>query len=242
MVLAVGPVGHHAGDLVANHPVVPENRLTPAGLPRRRGGIPGRWSASCAIGRPRRTALQRRARRNPGVLRTCRSSVFYLHSNVGSSFGGRMESPYRCSDPPKPAGNPAHQHEPSGKTAAARLRPGGASGARTQSARPAHRTGPAHAARLSFAAGRAPVARGAARTRGGYRRRTAHRAALTVTSGCRRERVHRSSQRTCSFAQRGRGQGTPSCSPVGARKSAHGADLLLRHRREHGMIQPWRCG
>ena len=41
--------------------------------------------------------------------------------------------------PPQPAGNPAQQHEPSGATAAARLRPGGSSGARPQSARPAHR-------------------------------------------------------------------------------------------------------
>ena len=29
---------------------------------------------------------------------------------------------------------------------------------------------------------------------------------------------------------------------VGARNSAQGADLLLRHRREPGMIRPWRCG
>ena len=100
--------------------------------------------------------------------------------------GGRMRIPAGAAIPPKPAGNPAHQPESSGVTAAARLRPGGASGARPQSARPGHRTGPAHAARLSFAAGRAPVARVAARTRGGYRRRTGRRAALTATSGGRR--------------------------------------------------------
>jgi hypothetical protein len=32
-------------------------------------------------------------RLNPGVLRTCRPSVFYLHSNVGSRTGGRMRIP-----------------------------------------------------------------------------------------------------------------------------------------------------
>jgi hypothetical protein len=31
-------------------------------------------------------------------------------------------------------------------------------------------------------------------------------------------------------------------SAVGARKSACSAELLLRHRREHGMIRPWLCG
>jgi hypothetical protein len=29
---------------------------------------------------------------------------------------------------------------------------------------------------------------------------------------------------------------------VGAQKPAYSADLLLRHRREHGMIRPWLCG
>ena len=37
-------------------------------------------------------------------------------------------------------------------------------------------------------------------------------------------------------------EGPATLEAVGARNSAQGADLLLRHRGEHGMIQPWRCG
>ena len=88
----------------------------------------------------------------------------------------RMGEDGTCRDLPtadSQPGNPAHQHEPSGETAAARLCPGGTSSARPQSARPAHHTGAAHAARLSFAVGRAPITSRAARTRRGHRSRTA---------------------------------------------------------------------
>jgi len=175
--------------VAANNSATPRSRLTSASdAETSEPGSAARPTATSTRGCAARPAPP--ARRGP-----CRPSRVLRSLERGFDTGGRMKDPRRYRDAPRPAaGHPARQHQPSGETAAARLRPGRAAGARPQSARPTHAADPARAARCPLATGLSPDPFGAAGTRRRHRGRPAGRAALTVA-------VHRRALRGQSTAR-----------------------------------------